>query len=50
MNYKEEENQKVAAGKVAIWNIQVAVFEPAVFFSRLLPAESKYWKLKVVLN
>lgn len=50
MNYNEKENQKVAAGKTAIWNIKVAVFEPAMIFSRLLPAESKYWKLKVVLN
>jgi len=50
MDNNENNNQKVAAGKVAVWNMQVAVFEPAMISSRLLPAESKYWKLKVVLN
>jgi len=50
MKYNENNNQKVATGKVAIWNIKVAVFEPAMISSRLLPAEKKYWKLKVVLN
>lgn len=50
MNYNENNKQKVAAVKVAVWNIKVAVFEPAMILSRLLPTESKYWKLKVVLN
>jgi hypothetical protein len=50
MKSNENNNQKVAAVKVAVWNVQVAVFEPAMFFSRLLPTEAKYWKLKVVLN
>lgn len=50
MDYNEKENQKVAAIKVATWNIKVTVFEPAMILSRLLPAGSKYWKLKVVLN
>jgi hypothetical protein len=50
MNYSKYNNQNIAAGKVAVWNIEVAVFEPAMIFSRLLPSESKYWKLKVVLN
>jgi hypothetical protein len=50
MNNNEDKNQKVAAGKVAVWNVQVAIFEPAMILSRLLPSESKYWKLKVVLN
>jgi len=50
MDYNKKVNRKVAAAKVATWNIKVAVFEPAMIFSRLLPAASKYWKLKVVLN
>jgi hypothetical protein len=50
MNNNENNNQKIAVGKVAVWNIKVAVFEPAMILSRLMPAESKYWKLKVVLN
>jgi hypothetical protein len=50
MNNNENNNQKVAPGKVAVWNIKVEVFEPAMILSRLMPAESKYWKLKVVLN
>lgn len=50
MNNNENNNQKLAAGKVAVWNIQVAVFEPVMIFSRLLPTKSKYWNIKVVLN
>ncbi|MBW6535891.1 MAG: hypothetical protein K0B11_12860 [Mariniphaga sp.] len=50
MNNNEDKNQKVVAGKVAVWNVQVAVFEPVMIFSRLIPSKSKYWKIKVVLN
>ncbi len=50
MNNNDNKNQKIASGKVAIWNIQVAVFKPAMILSRLLPSETSYWKLKVVLN
>ncbi|WP_372947396.1 hypothetical protein [Mariniphaga sp.] len=50
MNSNEKNNQKVAAIRVAVWNIQVTVFEPAMILSRLIPSESKYWKLKVMLN
>ena len=50
MNSNENNNQKVASGKFAVWNVQVAVFEPVMILSRLLPSETKYWKIKVVLN
>jgi hypothetical protein len=50
MNYNEKENQKVEAGNAVIWNIRVRVFEQSVLFTRILPGELKYWKLKVVLN
>ena len=49
MNDNEDKNQKVA-GKFAVWNLKVAIFEPAMIYNRLLPTETKYWKLKVVLN
>lgn len=50
MEYSLNMNKRVISGKVAIWKIQVGVFDPAMLYSRELPAKFKRWKLFIVMN
>ena len=50
MNFKAEKGEELKAGRHPVWNINVGIFDPGFIRSRILPEESKYWKIQIVLN
>ncbi len=50
MNLRAEKGGELVEGRRPVWNINVGIFDPGFIRSRILPIESKYWKIQVVLN